>query len=70
MVLVVTAAYTLHAVIDQPPDCNCFGEWLSYKSGVQEANKLLGRNILLMAALLCGLLGHKEGNAKTGSEVQ
>ncbi len=56
LLLLFTAAYLAHAVLLAPPTCDCFGQWVAYRTSVTDARVVVVRNVGLLACLVVGIL--------------
>lgn len=61
MVALFTTATMWQIVMDQPPDCACFGEWLAFESRKDSWQFTIGRNAVLFVIGLAGILLWKRG---------
>ncbi len=52
LVAAFTAMYAAQAVVVGPPSCACFGALVRYEESIESAWLLIGRNVLMLAALI------------------
>jgi hypothetical protein len=65
MLMLFTAAYSVHAILAHAPDCGCFGVASEYLDSRRNAIIVLLRNVVLLACLLSASMQERRSDDQT-----